>query len=68
MLFIIIANRGDPDQSDLGLHCLSRPFWQVTSIQYFRTYIVYIHFIHCNFSSFFQNTLVTNFTDNITLI
>ena len=31
---IRIANREDPDQtalqkqSDLGLHCLSRPFWQ----------------------------------------
>ena len=26
-------------QSDLGLHCLSGPFWQATSVQNFRTYI-----------------------------
>ena len=38
-----IANREDPDQtassqqSDLGLHCLSRPFWQATSDPNFRT-------------------------------
>ena len=40
-----IANREDPTlfrlflqkQSDLGLHCLSRPFWQATSVQNFRT-------------------------------
>ena len=38
-----IANREDPDklllpkQSDLGLHCISRPFWQATGIQNFRT-------------------------------
>ena len=41
-----IANREDPDQttsslimkhSDLGLRCLSRPFWQATSDQDFRT-------------------------------
>ena len=37
------ANSSDPDQtaseeavaSDLGLHCLSRPFWQTISIQNF---------------------------------
>ena len=35
-----IANWEGPDQtasiqkqSDLGLHCLSRPFWQTTSVQ-----------------------------------
>ena len=28
-----IANREDPDkQSELGLHCLSRLFWQATSV------------------------------------
>ena len=27
-------------QSDLGLHCLSIPFWQVTSVQNFRTFTV----------------------------
>ena len=66
MLFIFIANREEADQSDLGLHCLSRPFWQATNIQYFRTSIVCIHFIHCN--SFFFKTLVTNFNDNTTFI
>ena len=25
-------------QSDLGLHCLSRPFWQATSVQNYRTF------------------------------
>ena len=31
LMLIRIANREDPDQtaSDLGLHCLSRPFWQL---------------------------------------
>ena len=30
-MLVRIANREDPDQkqSDLGLHCLSRPFWLV---------------------------------------
>ena len=30
-----IADSEDPDQtdsSDLGLHCLSRPFWQATNV------------------------------------
>ena len=36
-----IANREDPDQtaleqSDLGLHCLSRSFWQATSVEIFK--------------------------------
>ena len=36
-MLVRIANRVDPDhtalqeQSDLGLHCLFRPFWQATS-------------------------------------
>ena len=25
-MVVRVANREDPDQSDLGLHCLSRPF------------------------------------------
>ena len=36
-----IANREDPDgkkQSDLGLRCLSRPFWQALSVRDFRTF------------------------------
>ena len=35
-----IAKSEDPDlkkQSDLSLHCLSRPLWQATSVQNFRT-------------------------------
>ena len=54
-----IANREDPDQtafqkqSDLGLHCLSRFFWQVTSVQNFRTFTVgrihYYRAFSCNF-------------------
>ena len=41
------ANREDPDhtavlkQSDLGLRCLSKPFWQATSVENFRTFTVY---------------------------
>ena len=42
-----IANREHPDQSaseqkqsDLGLPCLSRPFWQATSVRNFRTFTV----------------------------
>ena len=35
-MLVRIANREDPDQSDPGLHCLSRPFWQVNSVQNFR--------------------------------
>ena len=38
-LLVRIANREDPDQtassemqSVLGLHCLSRPFWQAISV------------------------------------
>ena len=39
MLFRI-SNWEDPDQTDLGLHCLSGPFWQATSVQNFRTFAV----------------------------
>ena len=37
-MLVIITNREDPDQkqSDLGLSCLSWPFWQATSVQNFR--------------------------------
>ena len=27
-------------QADLGLHCLSRPFWQVASVRNFRTFTI----------------------------
>ena len=44
-MFVKIANREDTDQTalseaDLGLRCLSRPFWQATSDQSFRTFTV----------------------------
>ena len=29
-------------QSDLGLHCLSRPLWQATSVQNLSTFTVYL--------------------------
>ena len=32
-MLVRIANREYPD---LGLHCLSRPFWQTTCINFFR--------------------------------
>ena len=46
-----IANREDPDQtasfrlllkkqSDQGLHCLSRPFKQATSVRNFKTFTI----------------------------
>ena len=37
-MLVTTANREDPD---LGLHCLSRPFWQDTSIRKFRTFIIW---------------------------
>ena len=42
-MLVRITNREDPDQSDLGLHCLSRPFWQATSVQNFRTFSVALY-------------------------
>ena len=36
----IIANREDPDQTDLGLHCVSRLVWQATSVRNFTTFTV----------------------------
>ena len=38
-MLVLIANREDPD---LGLHCLSMPFWQATSVQNFRTFTLVI--------------------------
>ena len=42
-----LANREDPDQTAsseiLGLSCLSRPFWQATAFQNFRTFTVMFH-------------------------
>ena len=40
-MLVRIANREDPFQSaDLGLHCLSKPFWQANIVQNFRTFSV----------------------------
>ena len=38
-----MANSEDPEQSDLGLYCSSRPFRQATSVRNFRT--LTIHFV-----------------------
>ena len=49
--FFLIANREDPDQtaskqqSDLGLFCLSRFFWQTATVRNFTT------FTACSFHS-----------------
>ena len=41
-MFVRIANREDlKKQSDLGLPCLSRPFWQATIVRIFRIFTVY---------------------------
>ena len=40
-MLIRITNREDlKKQSDLGLHCLSRPFYQAISVRNFRTFTV----------------------------
>ena len=35
-ILVRIANRVDLDKTDLGLPCLSRPFWQATNVRNFR--------------------------------
>ena len=52
-ILVRIANREDPDRtasedslkSDLGLHCLSRSFWQATSVQNFRIFKHIVNFM-----------------------
>ena len=41
-ILVRMASREDLDQtaSDLGLHCLSRPFLQATSVRNFRTFTI----------------------------
>ena len=39
-MLVRIANRNDPDQTNLGLHCLCMPFWQTTSVRNFRMFII----------------------------
>ena len=41
-LSVRTANREEPGQTALGLLCLPRPFWPVTSVQNFRTYVFLI--------------------------
>ena len=43
-MLVRIAKREDPDQtaSDLGLHCLSCPFWQATDVRNFRTFTTFL--------------------------
>ena len=36
-----MVNREDPDQTDFGLRCLSRPFWQATCVH--NCIILYCH-------------------------
>ena len=47
-MLVRTANGEDPDQtasaSDLGMPCLSRPFWKATSVQNFRTFTTVIEF------------------------
>ena len=44
-ILVKMPNREDPDQtaSDLGLFCLSRPFWQETSVKKFIEFTVYMY-------------------------
>ena len=47
-MLVRITNRENPDQTasseeDLGLHCLSWPFWQATSVQNFITFTVTVN-------------------------
>ena len=39
-MLVRIANREEPDQTDLGLLCLSRPFWQTDSAKFFRSFTI----------------------------
>ena len=40
-MLVRIANREDPDQTNLGLHCLSMHFQEESSVQNFRTFTVF---------------------------
>ena len=39
-MHVRIANREDPEQTDLNVPCLSMPFWQATSVQNFEIFTV----------------------------
>ena len=57
MLFRI-ANREDLDQSDLGLLCLSMPFWQAASVQDSRTFTVITDLLPCSIASYIFHCVV----------
>ena len=47
-MLVSIANREGRDQTaseDLGLRCLTRPFWQVISFQNFRVFLVLVKLV-----------------------
>ena len=48
-MVVSIANREDPDwtasSADLGLRCLTRFYWQSTSVRNFRTLTIFIYFM-----------------------
>ena len=58
-LLVRIATKEDPDQMllqkhyDLGLHCLSRHFWQAISVRNLRTFIIFQIYM-CMFVSLFN--------------
>ena len=54
-----IANREDPGQSDLGLPCFSRPFWQTSSVQKFRTFTGLIQASLCKIQELFEDFFKT---------
>ena len=60
-MLIRIANREDPDQIasseavDLGLCCLSRPFWQTSGDLHQKSVDLIIYIINCFHKSFISN-------------
>ena len=71
-MLVRIANRETSDQtlkkqSDLGLRCLARPFWQITSVWMFRTTTIMIITAYNFFSKFynlFKRVFHLNFGQN----
>ena len=53
-MLVRIANRKDllQKQSDLGLHCLSRPFWHATSVQNLKTFTIKLSLQQSKFVSY----------------
>ena len=61
-MLLRIANRENPDQtasSDLGLHCLSSPFWQANSVSNFRTFTVAIEAAESLLACYLQKTYLS---------